>query len=225
MGLLDRFRPPDVDGMAAQRDVAGLSKAAGHAKAEVRLKAVVALGGLGDATALPTLASSLRDETPEVRRAAVSALAALGDHRALIPLAILVNAEIKLAASWAKEFFGEATVVGAGMRAFDEFVAGVHRQRGVRQAAFEALSQLEEQLPRSETNRIAANLDHISDAGLLQVDRACTPADISRLDARRTPALRVTFCGEEYEMEGSLVYDESQRTWFGIPKWESWRRL
>jgi len=223
MGFFDSFRAPDVDDLAARHDIPGLTKATHHKKWDVRLKAVVALGKVGDATVLPALLLSLRDEVAEVRREAATALAVVGDHRALHPLAALLKDEDRLAASWAQEFFASATVIGAGSRASSEFIAGVHRQRGVRQAALDALAEVEERLPRAETVRIAADPNHRSEDDLLRLDRSTSVTDIERSGDLLTPGLRVTFYGENYEMEGVLVFDEPHRTWLGIPKWESWR--
>jgi hypothetical protein len=225
MGFLDSFRTPDLDRLTTQQDVAGLSKAARHKKPDVRLKAVSALAQIGDARAVPALLLCLNDEVAQVRRSSAAGLALLGDYRALVPLAALIKDEDELAAVWAKEFLASAVVVGAGSHASHEFIAGVHKQRGVRQAALDAMNRIYQRLPRGATVRIPADPNHRSEDDLLRLDQPDAMKALEQYRGRLEPGLLVVFYGEGYEMDGVLVSDEQRQAWLGIPRWETWRDL
>ena len=81
------FGPPNVQKLAAKRDVEGLIKALGYEKdSDVRREAVEALGLIGDARAVEPLIARLGDEDSSVRYRAVEALGLIGDARAVEPL-------------------------------------------------------------------------------------------------------------------------------------------
>ena len=225
MGFLKSFLTPDVDRLARQRDVAGLSEAARHKKSNIRVRAVAALGQIGDASAVPALVLCLGDELTEVRRTAAAALAVVGDYRALVPLAALIKNEERLATEWAREFFASQALIGAGPHASREFIAGVHKERGVRQAALDAMSEIDRRLPRDITVRISADPNHRSEDDLLRLDQPGAVKDLERHGGRLVPGLRVVFYGEDYQMDGVLVFNEQHRAWLGIPRWETWRSL
>jgi HEAT repeat protein len=102
MGLLDRFRKPDVEALAQTGDVTGLREALSYPhEAEVRSDAAAALGKLGERAALQSLLTAVKDDEPTVRAAAAAALGLLRDPGAIEPLESLQrdsNAEVIAAA-------------------------------------------------------------------------------------------------------------------------------
>lgn len=134
------FGPPNVEKLKNKGDVSGLTSALRHRDASTRGEAARALGELGEARAVEPLAAASRDGAVEVRRASAEALGAVGDQRAVAPLNDLLKEEDRQAAEWAREALGDA--IGAGPRTLEQFVQGVHRERGVRQAALHALEQI-----------------------------------------------------------------------------------
>ena len=79
--------PPDIAKLQAKWDVPGLVKALGYQKdTPVRQSAAMALGEIGDRTAVAPLVASLADQDRLVREAAARALGAIGDARAVGPL-------------------------------------------------------------------------------------------------------------------------------------------
>lgn len=68
----------------------------------VRISAVIALGRIGDVSAVDALIGLLKDEKSEMRAAACDALGRIGDARAVLPLInILEDKEVQMTALWA----------------------------------------------------------------------------------------------------------------------------
>ena len=74
------------------RAVDALSAATSSDNAQVRFRAVYALGKIGDRRALDCLTSCAQDEDPRVAQEAVVALGGLADGRAVTPLLELIDA-------------------------------------------------------------------------------------------------------------------------------------
>lgn len=77
------FGPPDVEKLAARRDVEGLIKALGHRSSGIRAGAASALGAIGEAQVVEPLIQALDDDDLNVRLAALRSLEKLDDPLAL----------------------------------------------------------------------------------------------------------------------------------------------
>lgn len=142
MRILDRlFGIPNVEKLKNQRNLDGLLKVLQHKRWEFRRDAAVALGELRYPDVATFLMTGLQDPVHEVRRAAATALGKVGDRLAVQALKKLVQDEEKLANTWAQEALGSALSRSAGVR--QQFAEGVHKERGVRQAALNAIRQIE----------------------------------------------------------------------------------
>jgi HEAT repeat protein len=145
MGVLDwLFRPPAIVDLKTQRNLSGLSRALSHKNWETRRDAAAALGEVGGAQGVPALLSALRDATPDVRRVAAIALGAVGDQQVIGALRDLIGDEERVANEWAAEALQSA--LGAGPGTVSKFVEGVHKERGVRQAAMDAITSIERRI-------------------------------------------------------------------------------
>jgi len=83
VGIFD----PNIEKMVERQDVTSLVKVLQKNKEnKFRIKAVEALGKLGDSRAVDALILTLKDSDRDVRRAAFVALRNLGDLRAMDPL-------------------------------------------------------------------------------------------------------------------------------------------
>ena len=81
------FGPPNVDRLKARGDDLGLIKALEYQKNwRVRRDAAVALGQIGDASAVAPLMSALKSPAVDVRKSAAEALGQIGDRGAAEPL-------------------------------------------------------------------------------------------------------------------------------------------
>ena len=87
-----RLFKPNIRKLKAKKDIEGLIKALDDSDEDVRLKAVEALGKIGDARAVEGLIKALDDDI-DVRREAVKALGEIGDPRAFDALSELVHDE------------------------------------------------------------------------------------------------------------------------------------
>jgi DNA-directed RNA polymerase subunit RPC12/RpoP len=89
MGLFGPPKPPNIDELAAKKDVKGLIKALEYQKDQnVRRAAAEELGDIGDARAVEPLIIALKDKYENVRSFAAEALGKIGDARAIEPLDI-----------------------------------------------------------------------------------------------------------------------------------------
>jgi HEAT repeat protein len=137
MGL---FGPPNIEKLKARGDVP-LKKATLHKDPQVRVAAARALGEVGGSAAVDALIHASYDRSAEVACAVATALGVIGDGRAAPALTALIEREDALAISWAAEALGPG--VGIGTMTKDRFIEGVHKERGVRQAAMDALGKIE----------------------------------------------------------------------------------
>jgi hypothetical protein len=81
------FGPHDDEKLKAKGNVNGLIKALGYDKDwKVRQDVAIALGQIGDTSALKPLIAVIKDKEEDVRKAAVEALSQIGDARAVKPL-------------------------------------------------------------------------------------------------------------------------------------------
>lgn len=69
------FGSPNIDKLKEVRNISGLKEALNYKKGTIRLKAVLALGELGDSRAVEALITALNNEGNEVRFTAASCLA------------------------------------------------------------------------------------------------------------------------------------------------------
>ena len=97
-----RLFKPNIRKLKAKKDIEGLIKALDDSDEDVRLKAVEALGKIGDARAVEGLIKALDDDI-DVRREAVKALGEIGDPRAFDALSELVHDD-----KYVREFAREA---------------------------------------------------------------------------------------------------------------------
>jgi HEAT repeat protein len=74
-----RLFKPDVDKLKARNDVGGLIKALDDPAFELRIKAIYALGNIGDRRAVNGLIEHLGDAEGSVRQESALALGKLGD--------------------------------------------------------------------------------------------------------------------------------------------------
>jgi len=79
--------PREVERLARQSDVRGLSQALRHRNAAVRRSAARALGELGNAASVLPLRRALKDSDPYVRQQAIEALRKIGNEEAVEVLA------------------------------------------------------------------------------------------------------------------------------------------
>lgn len=85
--MLGWFKKPDVDTLAAKRDVQGLLKLLKpHVNWSIRMKAARALGELGDVQAVEPLIAVMREGVSQLGWEAAKSLGKLGDARAVDPL-------------------------------------------------------------------------------------------------------------------------------------------
>ena len=84
MGVFDR--KPNVEKLAAKRDLEGLIKVLLNKKASLRLKAAEALGGIKEGGAVQALIKALEDEDEDVQAETAKALGKIKDPRAVDPL-------------------------------------------------------------------------------------------------------------------------------------------
>ena len=107
------FGAPDVNKLAAKRDVKGLNKALAYKKdADVRRDAAFRLEKIRDPRAVEPLIGALADKQWEVRMYAADALGEIGDPRAVEPLIGALNhdAEVRGHAAHALGKIGDAAV-------------------------------------------------------------------------------------------------------------------
>lgn len=69
------FGSPNIDKLKEMRNISGLEEALSYKEGTIRLKAVLALGELGDSQAVESLITALNNEGNEVRITAASCLA------------------------------------------------------------------------------------------------------------------------------------------------------
>jgi HEAT repeat protein len=82
----------DMEKMREKKDVKGLIKALGSEQSlDMHDRAAVALGFIGDRSAVGPLIKALTDESTAVRRDAAMALGRIGDNRAVEPLKKALN--------------------------------------------------------------------------------------------------------------------------------------
>jgi HEAT repeat protein len=74
-GMMGIFGSPNIDKLKEMRNVSGLEEALSYKEGTIRLKAVLALGELGDSRAVESLINALNNEGNEVRITAASCLA------------------------------------------------------------------------------------------------------------------------------------------------------
>lgn len=91
MGIFNGLFKPNVEKLAAKKDVEGLIKALKHKEASVQVAADYALEEIEDASAVEPLLQALKDEDEHVRWRAVERLGFIGDKRALDPLILALK--------------------------------------------------------------------------------------------------------------------------------------
>lgn len=91
MGL---FGPPNIEKMKAKKNIKGLIKALWYKKdPKISKDAAIALGGIGDSSALAPIAAFLVRADREYAYAAINALGLIGDNRAIEPLINFIKRE------------------------------------------------------------------------------------------------------------------------------------
>jgi HEAT repeat protein len=121
---MDLFKP-NVQKLRERKDAGGLIKALGNKDPGVRAEACLALGGLGDKSAVEPLTALLKDKDEHVRRNAAHALGWLGDPRAAGELlAALADKSIFPIAVGALAKLKEPRLFDVLMRAFDDDTLG-----------------------------------------------------------------------------------------------------
>jgi HEAT repeat protein len=85
--MMALFGPPNIEKLAARRNVKSLIKALNYEKSvDIRREAARALGKIGEAQAVEPLSAALKDGKYSVREMAAWGLGAIGDARAVEPL-------------------------------------------------------------------------------------------------------------------------------------------
>jgi len=142
------FGAPNVERLAAKRNVTGLIRALRYEKAQsIRITACRALGAIGDARAVDPLIGALNDSDKEVRQAAVLELGAMGDARAVEPLIGALNDRDGLVRGFAALALG--TIGDA--RAVDPLIGALwDEDHDVREHAAEVLARRGWQPSRGE---------------------------------------------------------------------------
>ena len=107
MGIFNGLFKPNVEKLAAKKDVEGLIKALKHNDASVQVAAGYALEEIEDASAVEPLLQALKDEDEHVRWRAVERLGFIGDKRALDPLILALKDKEENVREEAAEALGE----------------------------------------------------------------------------------------------------------------------
>lgn len=165
------FGPPNVRQLQDKKDVQGLIKALGYQKdAQVRARAAVALGQLGDTRALEPLLALFQDNNWFVLRDAACGLGKLKDRRAVAPLIAIINIRamqnevkwIQEAAAEALGSIGEKDAVGPLIE-LHQFTNGINllrfqQREGVSESSTRLLITITQVLGRLGDGRVAEPL-------------------------------------------------------------------
>jgi HEAT repeat protein len=219
------FGPPDIQQMAAKRDVQGLIKALSFKDAAIRTAAADALAPIKDPLAVEPLVGLLADDDANVRRAAIRALAARGGSHVVEPLVASLDdrdAEARNAAAQAvyKRLLTDpdqdtrrTTVNALGrIRALDGVEPLVKSMMDadetVRVAAVKALQAIGEPSAVSSMIVVLAHEQARSKAtgrSSLAVERAIGQALDVLCDARAVPALQAAMGHDDAEVREIAV--------------------